>query len=184
MILFVVLFLISAFLYSARYWPDIYNYVNANITITRIPTLSELNLTIIEVGYATEMYSTTDMDYDMSTRIGDTTDDAFSFDEFDFPNSKVKRQAKLEDMGKDYSEVPKKTVVVDYFFVDEESNTKIIKDLVDERKLTTRDLKDVEILSGTPSWMAVQKLVSAFNLDKYEYIVFKYLLTLQVWSQI
>ncbi|XP_063834113.1 proclotting enzyme-like isoform X2 [Ostrinia nubilalis] len=157
LILFVCLFLISAFLYSARYWPDIYNYVNANITITRIPTLSELNLTIIEVDYATEMYSTTDIDYDSSTRFDTTEDDAFSFDEFDFPKSKVRRNAKLEDMGKDYSEVPKKTILVDYFFVDEDSSSKIIKDLVDESKLTTRS-QDVEVMSDVPSLVAVQKL--------------------------
>lgn len=162
MILFVVLFLISAFLYSARYWPDIYNYVNANITITRIPTLSELNLTIIEVEYGTEMYSTTDFDYSDSTNAFDTTEDyAFSFDEFDFPKAKVRRNAKLEDLGKDFAEVPKKAVLVDYFFMDEEG-TKIIKDLVDESKLTTRDSKDVEIMST--GLVGVEKMVSHYHL--------------------
>lgn len=160
LILFVVLFLISAFLYSARYWPDIYNYVNANITITRIPTLSELNLTIIEVDYATETYSTTDFDYSDSTNSFDTTEDyAFSFDDFDFPKSKVRRNAPLEGIGLDYGTVPKKTVLVDYFFMDEESSTKVIKDLVDESKLTARDLKDVEIMSDNPGY-GVQRIVS------------------------
>ncbi|XP_053620362.1 clotting factor B-like isoform X2 [Plodia interpunctella] len=144
MILFVVLFILSCLLYSSKYWPDVYNYVHANITIKRIPTLSELNFTVIEVDY-TEIYPTTDLD---GTTIDDfdtnTEDSIFLFDEFDFPTTKEKRGVKIDN--NDYMEVPSKSVLVDYFFVEEP--TKLIKDLIDESKLTFKYLKDVEILDG------------------------------------
>jgi hypothetical protein len=156
MVIFVVLFIISAFLYSARYWPDIYNYVNGNITIKRIPTISELNLTVVEVVDYTESYSTTDSDYSDTTEYDSTTDSAF--DDF---KSIIKR-AVLEDMSNDYSEVPKKGVIVDYSWVDDESTTKLMKDLIDESKLTAKGLKDVEImtdrrkLAGRLEWVSAK----------------------------
>ncbi|KAG7296753.1 hypothetical protein JYU34_020687 [Plutella xylostella] len=62
LIMFVMLFLISAFLYSARYWKDVYAYITPNITIKRIPTVSELNIT--ENEFTTEIYYTTTNLYD------------------------------------------------------------------------------------------------------------------------
>ncbi|CAG9792312.1 unnamed protein product, partial [Diatraea saccharalis] len=169
MLLFVMLFIISTFLYSIRYWPDVYNYVNANITITRIPTISELNLTVFEViEYNTEMYSTTDADYYTNGYDTNTVEYTFGFEDIEYRNSKVRRSAELEDMGSDYKDVPKKSVVVDYFFDDEdETSTKLIKDLVDERKLTTRDLKDVEVMPETQFFYGYPKMtVESCNGDK------------------
>ncbi|XP_037294568.1 uncharacterized protein LOC119189352 [Manduca sexta] len=124
LILFVILYLISVVLYSARYWPDIYNYVNANITIKRIPTISELNLTEIEVIYTTD-YTTNGYDY--------TTD----FSEVN------KREVEVEEV-KDYSELPTRSVIVDYIF-DVEGSTKYVKDIVDESELV-KDLNDAELV--------------------------------------
>ncbi|XP_060807783.1 chymotrypsin-like elastase family member 2A isoform X2 [Amyelois transitella] len=174
MILFVVLFLISTVLYSTKYWPDVYNYVNANITIKRIPTLSELNLTIIEVSY-TEKYPTTDIDGTTEDDSDSNTEDGlFSFDEFDFPSSRHKREVKIEN---DYSEVPSKSVVVDYFF--DEDSTKLIKDLIDESKLTPKYHKDVEIMgkgneldsgiSDVFPWIVTIYIKNESKDDQYEY---------------
>lgn len=117
MMLFVIMFLISSFLYSARYWPDVYNYINANITIKRIPTISELELTVLEVDYTTEGYTTTDVDYiDIST-IDDFNIDEFMKDEFD-SKSKVKRNIVIEQL-KDYIELPPRGIFVDYIFLEE-----------------------------------------------------------------
>ncbi|XP_052749482.1 tissue-type plasminogen activator-like isoform X2 [Galleria mellonella] len=145
LILVSVLFILSATLYSSRYWPDLYNYANANITIKRIPTITELNLTALE--YVTEN-STTEIDYVWSTRNFDVnTEDYMAVEDFDSPTGKIKRNAQTEE-AKDYGEVPNKMVVIDYFFEDEHSNTKLIKDIIDESKLTTKDLEDVEVMSG------------------------------------
>lgn len=154
LILFVMLFVISAFLYTAKYWPDVYTYVNANITIKRIPTISELNITIInriDEEYTTEnLYSTTD--------ISGTTEE---FEEYtvifeDFFPDRRKRQVKIERMNNDYGEVPK-NMIIHYVF--EDVTTKIIKDLVDESELTTRHMGDVEMISAIKSSPS-EKMVS------------------------
>lgn len=157
LILFVMLFMISAFLYSAKYWPDVYTYVNANITIKRIPTISELNITIInriDGEYTTEnLYSTTD-----------TTDTTEEFEEYtinfeEFIPDRRKRGVKIERMNNDYGEVPK-NVIIHYVF--EDVTTKIVKDLVDETELTTRHMGDVEMISDMkPSHS--EKMVSKLN---------------------
>ncbi|XP_047036802.1 uncharacterized protein LOC124642432 isoform X1 [Helicoverpa zea] len=118
MMLFVIMFLISSFLYSARYWPDVYNYINANITIKRIPTISELELTVVEVDtYTTESYTTTDVEYiDVST-VNDFDIDEFMKDEID-PKGKVKRNIVYEQL-KDYIELPTRPIFVDYVFLEE-----------------------------------------------------------------
>lgn len=132
MILFVCMFIISAFLYSTRYWPDVYNYINANITIKRIPTISELNIQIVEVGYdyTTEVYSTTDAEYfELST-----TDD-FDMDEFMSARieakPKVKRNVMLEEI-KDYRELPDRPIFVDYVFLEEPLETGVKNNTKDE----------------------------------------------------
>lgn len=132
MILFVCMFIISAFLYSTRYWPDVYNYINANITIKRIPTISELNIQIVEVGYdyTTEVYSTTDAEYfELST-----TDD-FDIDEFMSARieakAKVKRNVMLEEI-KDYRELPDRPIFVDYVFLEEPLETGVKNNTKDE----------------------------------------------------
>ena len=125
MMLFVIMFMISSFLYSARYWPDIYNYINANITIRRIPTISELELTkidVIEVEYTTEIfsdshYSTTDDDYLDSSTVNGPDIEEFMKDEINF-NKKVKRAIIIEQL-KDYIELPPRPIFVDYIFLEE-----------------------------------------------------------------
>lgn len=117
MILFVLMFMISSFLYSVRYWPDIYNYINANITIKRIPTISELELTIVEVDFTTETYRTTDLDYLDGSTFDGLDIDEFMKDEIDFKN-KVKRNIVMEQL-KDYIELPPRPIFVDYIFLEE-----------------------------------------------------------------
>lgn len=119
MILFVVLFMISSFLYTARYWKDIYNYVNANITIRRIPTITELELTRIEVesAFTTETYTSTDIDYVDFSTIDGLDIDEFMKDEIDF-KKKVKRFIAVEQL-KDYIELPQRPIFVDYVFLEE-----------------------------------------------------------------
>lgn len=163
LILFVMLFMISAFLYTAKYWPDVYTYVNANITIKRIPTISELNITIInriDGEYTTEkLYSTTDFT--------DTTDEfeeyTVNFEDF-FPDRR-KRGIKIERMNNDYGEVPR-NVIIHYVF--EDVTTKIVKDLVDESELTTRHMGDVEIISDTKSSQS-EKMVSEIYFTLYKW---------------
>lgn len=158
LILFVILFMISTFLYSARFWPDIYNYVNANITIKRIPTISELNITIINVPvdnieYTTEVYSTTDG----YTDVTDTFDD-FTGDFDDFFNDRKRREVKIEETNKDYSELPQ-NVIVHYVFSYQEP-IELLRDLVDEGKLTTSDSKDFEMIGKEE----FQKMVSVISI--------------------
>ncbi|XP_072946411.1 chymotrypsin-C-like isoform X2 [Epargyreus clarus] len=133
LILFVALLLVSLVLYSARYWPDVYNYINANITIKRIPTITETNCGMREI-IVTEIYTTTDNDIDETTAFDDN---GFNLDDIDFD----KRKRSVND---DYSEVPAKTVVVDYFF---DIGEDLVKDLINESELTTR-VHDVEMLAG------------------------------------
>ncbi|XP_034826320.1 chymotrypsin-like elastase family member 2A isoform X2 [Maniola hyperantus] len=145
LILIVMLSIISAFLYSAKYWPDVYNYMNANITIKRIPKISETeNLTIVEE--VTEIYRTTSLYENVETTT--ITDFETIFEDFDLDDiNRKKRNVKIE-VPKDYSEVPKSEVLIDYIFDVGYSTTDKIKDLVNEDKLTTRDTTDVEIISG------------------------------------
>ncbi|KAJ8708486.1 hypothetical protein PYW07_010611 [Mythimna separata] len=118
LILFVLLFIISSFLYSARYWKDIYNYVNANVTIRHIPTITELELTVIKVepDFTTETYSTTDFDYQDLSTIDDLDIDEFMKDEFDY-TKKVKRHIVIDQL-KDYIELPPRPIFVDYVFLE------------------------------------------------------------------
>ena len=132
--------IISAFLYSTKYWPDVYNYINANITIKRIPKLSEIeNLTIFEETtdttidiYETTEYITTDM-YEK---------DYISFDDFEY--KKRKRSIEIGE-ERDYSDVASNAVIVDYEF-DLGDTIVDIHDSVDETKLTTSDMNDVELI--------------------------------------
>ncbi|XP_026735588.1 uncharacterized protein LOC113499342 [Trichoplusia ni] len=119
MMLFVLMFMISSFLYSAKYWPDVYNYINANITIKRIPTISELQLTVVDVDYTTEaeVYTTTDQDYMEMTTSEDFDIDEFMKDEFDL-KAKTKRNIEIEQF-KDYIELPPRGIFVDYVFLEE-----------------------------------------------------------------
>ncbi|XP_045761826.1 serine protease gd-like isoform X2 [Maniola jurtina] len=151
LILIVMLSIISAFLYSAKYWPDVHSYMNANITIKRIPKISEIeNMTIVEE--VTETYRTTSLYENIeTTTIADFETDYFDLDDV----HRKKRNVKIE-MPKDYSEVPKSDVLVDYFFDVGYSTTGTIEDLVNEDKLTTRDMIDVEIIPGmsnTPKYL-------------------------------
>lgn len=138
-ILFILIFIISTVLYSARYWPDIYNYVNANITIKRIPTLSEI--TVAEIEYTTEL--TTEFDY------VDSTTDAYEYFEVNDAYSKEKREVNIDFAG-DYSEVPEKGVLVEYVFIDEPTTVNVgkVPDLIDDSEIGARDFKDVYLLDG------------------------------------
>lgn len=144
MILIVMLLIIVMFLCSTKYWRDVHNYINANITITHIPKRSEMeNWTIIE--------ETTEFN-DFTTNIYETTTDVNNEDYFDFndvENGKTKRSMKIVET-KDYSEVPKKdeNEIVNYYFNIDESKEEEMNDMVDESKLTTTDMKDVEMVPG------------------------------------
>ncbi|CAH0715099.1 unnamed protein product, partial [Brenthis ino] len=126
MILIVMLGIISTFLYSVKFWPDIYNYINANITIKRIPKISEIeNLTIIEdtMSMTTDFYESTDFSTTEAYE-----DDYSKFEDFEDLNRR-RRNVKVDE-GKDYSEIPKSNVVVDYVF-DSGENVDI-NDSIDE----------------------------------------------------
>ncbi|XP_045507195.1 chymotrypsin-C-like isoform X2 [Colias croceus] len=133
LILAVLIFILSTFLYSIRYWPDVYNYINANITIKRIHTITELNLTYFDD--TTEFYTTTDF-------VEDTTieyePDYFSLDDVE------SRKRRYVDIEKDYIELPNK-VLIDYFF-EIENSTNVMNE--DEGKWTTVRSEDVEVLAG------------------------------------
>lgn len=158
LIFFAIIYMILAVLYSSRYWPDVYRYINANITIKRIPTLSELELTILEVDGTTEFYSTVDGYAESSTvdGINIEIDDFTNFDDNnkEIPKTKRTKRYALEDFGKDYIELPKTNVVVDYLFLEETTTlhedvivTKIVKDLIDDSKLVAKNYGDVEIMT-------------------------------------
>ncbi|XP_050356527.1 chymotrypsin-like elastase family member 2A isoform X2 [Nymphalis io] len=146
LILIVMLFIIVMFLYSAKYWPDVYNFVNANITITHIPKRSEI---VKETSFdeTTEYYGTTNVyDFtDVSISVDVIDDDYFNFD--DVENERNKRNSIIVE-SKDYSEVPEKKIIVDYFFNIDDQNPERINDLIDESKLTTTDMEDVEMITG------------------------------------
>ncbi|CAK1547599.1 unnamed protein product [Leptosia nina] len=136
LIIAAIIFILSISVYSIRYWPDVYNYIHANITIKRIPTITELNITYYE--------DTTDVattDYVLDTTIEFESTDYFSLDEVE-----EKRDKRRIDIEKDYIELPK-SGVVDYFF-EIETSTRIMTDLVNEDKLTT-NMNDVEIIRDT-----------------------------------
>lgn len=141
LIIVVMLGIISAFLYSVKYWPDVYNYINANITIKRIPKLSEIeNFTIYE--------ETTDMTTDNYETTEHTTTDVYeqdyiSFD--DFENKRRKRNVEIEG-ERDYGDSGN-SVIVNYEFDLEDSIVNLF-DTVDETKLTTSDMTDVELIPG------------------------------------
>uniref|UniRef100_A0A2H1WNV5 SFRICE_033199 n=1 Tax=Spodoptera frugiperda TaxID=7108 RepID=A0A2H1WNV5_SPOFR len=132
------MFMISTFLYSAKYWPDVYNYINANITIKRIPTISELELTVIEVvDYTTEQpYTSTDGDYIEVSTVDDLDIDEFMKDEIDF-TKKVKRHIEVEQL-KDYIELPPRPIFVDYVFIEEP-----MKQEIDPKKLVDNHDSDI-----------------------------------------
>ncbi|KAJ0171674.1 hypothetical protein K1T71_012437 [Dendrolimus kikuchii] len=126
MILFVIIYLISAILYSAKYWPDIYNYINANITIKRIPKISELNITEIDVFTIdpTDIYSTTEPEFEIEI----STIDVFDIDEFTNFDKDIRnrRDVPIIDFSNDYSELPKTEVIVEHMdWIDVESNDTI-----------------------------------------------------------
>ncbi|KOB78588.1 ATP-dependent Clp protease ATP-binding subunit ClpX [Operophtera brumata] len=174
LIFFVMIFLISALLYSSRYWPDVYNYINANITIKHIPTLSELNLTVLEVDWTTELYTTVE-DYDSSTVEGFDFDiDEFTNIQGDFEKPKrPKRNAKIEKFENDYNELPRRSVVVDYLFLEETTGVddgvvwkKIVKDLIDESKLVPKNLGEIEMVNRS-NGAKLLKLVSSYCFPKH-----------------
>lgn len=125
LILFVVLFLISAFLYSARYWPDLYNYLTPNITIKHIHSISELNYTVLQIDFATENYTNTEW-YDTSTTeeyvLDNFGNDSGIFDEeFDYyvilkNASRSKRNINETSVNEDDDLLSNETIEVDYFF--------------------------------------------------------------------
>lgn len=138
-ILFVVLFMLSLTLYSTKFWPDVYKYINANITIKRIPKISEIDYEVVDrvTESFDDGYTTTEF-YDETTAMFE--EDDFNLDDIDFD----RRKRSVNDIiAKDYSEVPR-TVVVDYFF--DLGNGDIVKDLIRDSELTTRF--DVEMLAG------------------------------------
>lgn len=152
LIFFVILFLVSTILYSARYWPDVYNYINANITITRIPTLKELNPTILSIDYTTE--STTQIDGMSTTDWYETSTSDYLFDgnysaifdeEFDyFLPIENRRKREAVNINQDFVLLPNKTVIVDYFFdYDYEERDKVkVKSLLDGGKRNDGTVKE------------------------------------------
>lgn len=159
MILIVMLGIITAFLYSVKFWPDVYNYINANITIKRIPKISEIeNLTIFEdtMNITTDIYENTDFS---TTEIYE--DDYLKFEDFEDLNRK-RRNVRVDE-GKDCSEIPKSNVVVDYVF-DLGENVDL-NDSIDESKLTTSDMTDVELIPGIFNNLGSFENVSKFLLS-------------------
>nr|XP_026488558.1 serine protease gd-like [Vanessa tameamea] len=146
LILIVMLFIIVMFLYSAKYWPDIYNFINANVTITHIPKISEIEKST-SFDETTEYYGTTNVydATDISISIDVFDDDYFNFD--DVENERKKRNSIFIET-KDYSEVPEKKIIVDYYFNIDDENLEEINDSIDESKLTTTGMEDVEIITG------------------------------------
>lgn len=114
LIFMVSLFIVSLILYCIRYLPDLYNYMNANITIKVIPKVHELNLTVFEVDF--DENKTTTETYDISTTEDYVFNDKYDneaildddFDEFLAVESRKKRD--------DDNYLVKSPVAVDYFF--------------------------------------------------------------------
>ncbi|CAH4032267.1 unnamed protein product [Pieris brassicae] len=118
---------------SIRYWPDVYNYINANITIKRIPTITELNVTYYE-----ETTDDATTEYILDTTIEESTD------YFSLEDVEMKRDKRRVEIEVDYVQLPKMGVV-DYFFEFEATTIEML-DLVDEDKLTTNMDIDSESL--------------------------------------
>ncbi|KPJ17985.1 Serine protease gd [Papilio machaon] len=140
-IMLVLLFLIASVLYSVRYWPDVYRYMSANITITRIPKISELNQTDFVSDITTEDITSTYV-YEYTLSSIDVVDKD-EFDYFDFPK-RNKREVPIVD---DYNEVL--NALIDYTFVINETNN--MNNLVDENDVSEDkirfDKKNVEIIN-------------------------------------
>ncbi|XP_041972367.1 serine protease gd-like isoform X1 [Aricia agestis] len=127
LIMIVMLFILSTILYSARYWRDLHNYINADIKIKRIPTITEMNITIVDEI----IFNATTEVYDDTTGTIDDYNDYFSLN--DVENSREKRNHFNID---------------DFEVINPEDNLKVIKDLIDESKLTTSNHNDVEIFEN------------------------------------
>ncbi|CAF4956706.1 unnamed protein product [Pieris macdunnoughi] len=124
LIIAVIIFILSISLYSIRYWPDVYNYINANITIKRIPTITELNVTYYE-----ETTDDATTEYILDTTIEESTD------YFSLEDVETKRDKRRVEIEADYVQLPK-IGVVDYVFEFEATTMEMI-DLIGEDKLTT-----------------------------------------------
>ncbi|XP_013147117.1 PREDICTED: serine protease gd-like isoform X2 [Papilio polytes] len=136
----VVLFIIASVLYSVRYWPDLYRYVNANITITRISKISELNLTYFEEITTEDFQSTYVYDYTLSPIDGVDQE----FDYFDSPKIN-KREIPIVN---DYNELPKVNVIDYTFIIDETTAINHFKNTNEESDKYRLDKKDVALSNG------------------------------------
>lgn len=136
----VVLFIIASVLYSVRYWPDLYKYVNANITITRISKISELNLTYFEEITTEDFPSTYVYDYTLSPIDGVGQE----FDYFDSPKIN-KREIPIVN---DYNELPKVNVMDYTFIMDETTAINHFKNTNEESDKNRLDKKDVALSNG------------------------------------
>lgn len=128
LIVVVIMFILSLSLYSIRYWSDVYNYINANITIKRIPTVSELNLTYYDetTDFATTSYI-----------VDRTREDSIDyFDLEDVENTRDRRRVELEN---DYRELPERGIVNIFFEI--EATSRMI-DLIDEDNVEMIRTKD------------------------------------------
>ncbi|KAH9628338.1 hypothetical protein HF086_003509 [Spodoptera exigua] len=168
------MFMISTFLYSAKYWPDVYNYINANITIKRIPTISELELTVIEVDYTTEQsYTSTDGDYIEVSTVDDLDIDEFMKDEIDF-TKKVKRNIVVEQL-KDYIELPPRPIFVDYMFIEEpmkqETDT---KDSADDVNINIPKETDKNIIKTSVTGVVVEDELPKTTIGEEPAVTKKY----------
>ncbi|GBP39411.1 hypothetical protein EVAR_95863_1 [Eumeta japonica] len=126
-------------MYSARYWGDLYRYLTPNITIKRISTISELNLTILNVDYAADNGTTTEMSYDYGYGDENEFGDLSAID--DAANYTDRGRAKRDDSG--YT-LLNETVVLDYFFDYHEES--LVNDIIKEREFRRRNAeKEVNI---------------------------------------
>ncbi|XP_048006969.1 chymotrypsin-like elastase family member 2A isoform X2 [Leguminivora glycinivorella] len=154
LILLVMLFIISAFLYSAKYWPDVYNYINANITIKRIPTISELHPVIIdETDFTTEFYSTTDGSDYLEATTEDDDDFDLNFDDFmndGADDKRRKRQIPVEEMKVDIDIFKPH---YDYVF-DFDINT---QSFVNEHELNTTELNYFKIITKNDTLLTIKR---------------------------
>lgn len=148
-------FIITMFLYSVKYWPDVYNYINANITIKRIPKISEIeiNMTIYD---STDINETTDLnDFNDITTEYYGGDDYFSLDEVE------NRRRRRVEQDIDYSDVPTREDIDDYIF-EVQPERDLVKDLAEKNELTAKDIEDVEILEGIFNGKEYLGLVSIY----------------------
>ncbi|CAH2057851.1 unnamed protein product, partial [Iphiclides podalirius] len=107
--------------------------MNANITIRRIPKISEIEVTAFEEDVTTEdgVLSTDTYEYTIDVYINDDSELG------DFDTKKIKRAVSIES---DYSEVPKKSVIDYSFFVEEATVRSNNEDV-----MSGKDLRDVEV---------------------------------------